>query len=81
MSKGKIEKIHLYALIKPYDINLALTFYPFETIGLVQLFVEDTIRKLKSTPYKIGRIEKNQIMLFYFRNIKLMNFYVKMKKL
>jgi hypothetical protein len=58
MSKGKIEKIHLYALIKPYDINLALTFYPFETIGLVQLFVEDTIRKLKSTPYKIGRIEK-----------------------
>ena len=58
MSKGRIEKIHLYALIKPYDINLALTFYPFETIGLVQIFVEDTIRKLKSSPYKIGRIEK-----------------------
>ena len=58
MSKEKIEKIHLYALIKPYDINLALTFYPFETIGLVQIFVEDTIRKLKSSPYKIGRIEK-----------------------
>ena len=70
MSKEKISKIHLFALIKPYDINLALCFYPFETIGVLQTFIEDTLRKIKTTPYKISRVEKksnNAILLPQFQ--------------
>ena len=76
MSKEKIEKIHLYALIKPYDINLALTFYPFETIGLIQIFIEDTIRKLKSSPYKIGRIEKKSNRAILLPQYKINEFLI-----
>ena len=58
MKNLKIEKIHLYALIKPYDIIIALSFFPNETIGILQSFIEDTLRKLKSSSYKVGRVEK-----------------------
>ena len=58
MKNLKIEKIHLYALIKPYDIIIALSFFPNETIGILQSFIEDILRKLKSSSYKVGRVEK-----------------------
>ena len=58
MKNLKIEKIYLYALIKTYDIIIALSFFPNETIGILQSFIEDTLRKLKSSSYKVGRVEK-----------------------
>lgn len=58
MKNLKIEKIHLYALIKPYDIIIALSFFSNETIGVLQSFIEDTLRNLKSSSYKVGRVEK-----------------------
>ena len=66
MKRENLEKIHLYAIIKPYDINIAISFYPFEKIEILINFIEKTVRKLKLTPYKIGRVEKksnNAILL------------------
>lgn len=50
-------KIHLYANLLPYNLKLALSFYPTETIGDIHFFIEQTMQKFR-VKYKIGRIER-----------------------
>jgi len=76
MKRENLQKIHLYALIKPYDINVAISFYPFEKIEILINFIEKTVKKLKLTPYKIGRVEKksnNAILLPDFHINEFLN--------
>jgi hypothetical protein len=57
MNMSKHKKIHIYAQLMPYNLKMALAFFPEETINDVQFFIEETMKKYRSK-YRIGRIEK-----------------------
>ena len=51
-------RIHLYVTIAPTKIKIAVALNTSETIGDLQYFIQETIKKFKVYNYKIGRIEK-----------------------
>jgi hypothetical protein len=53
------KRIHIYAHLMPYNLKIALAFYPEETINDIQFFIEETMKKYRSK-YRVGRIEKKQ---------------------
>lgn len=75
-----IDKIHLYATLLPFNLKMALAFFPGETIGDIHFFIEETMRKLR-IKFKIGRIEKKEnsawILPQYVHTSKFFNFFRK----
>ena len=42
------KRIHIYAHLMPYNLKIALAFYPEETINDIQFFIEETMKKYRS---------------------------------
>lgn len=50
------DKITVFAVIKPYDINIELCCHLFQSIGDIYCFIEETMRPYQ-IDYQIGRID------------------------
>ncbi|MCQ2817710.1 MAG: hypothetical protein MJ252_10640 [archaeon] len=68
------KRMHFYVTLMPYKIKIAVAHYPEETIGDIQFFLEETMKKFRVRNYRIGRMEKKNNSAIILTQYKIKEF-------